>query len=139
MRPGSKQRGQMPGLATLSCNVADTNDVAGLFEAVERDLGDVANVGIGGPTLSAEELPLAEASVMDVNLTGTFDVVHRAIPLIRAAKGTIAIMSSAAGRLAYPIACPMRSPNGDWSAWPRRWRPSLAGMASTSMRSCLAR
>ncbi len=115
----------LPGLRAVPCDVSDTGQVSALFEAVARDLGGldvlVANVGIGGPTLPAEQLPLADwQRVMDVNLTGTFDVTRRAIPLIKASKGTIVIMSSAAGRLAYPNRLPYAV-----SKW------GLVGMART--------
>ena len=101
----------LPGLKAIACDVSDTTQVDALFEAVARDLGGldvlVANVGIGGPTLPADQLPLADwQRVMDINLTGTFDVTRRAIPLIKASKGTIVIMSSAAGRMGYPNRLP---------------------------------
>jgi NAD(P)-dependent dehydrogenase (short-subunit alcohol dehydrogenase family) len=97
----------LPGLMTVPCDVSDPLQVDILFAALERDLGRldvlVANVGIGGPTLPTDQLPLADwQRVTDVNLTGTFDVVRRAIPLLKDSKGTIVIMSSAAGRLGYP-------------------------------------
>lgn len=99
------------GAAFIPCDVSDEVQVDGLFEAVARELGGldvlVANVGIGGPTAPADELPLADwKRVMDVNLNGTFDVTRRAIPLLKASAGTIVIMSSAAGRLAYPNRSP---------------------------------
>jgi NAD(P)-dependent dehydrogenase (short-subunit alcohol dehydrogenase family) len=115
----------LPGLATIACDVSDPLQVDLLFAALERDLGTldvlVANVGIGGPTLPADQLPLADwQRVMDVNLTGTFDVVRRAIPLLKDSKGTIVIMSSAAGRLGYPNRMPYAV-----SKW------GLVGMAKT--------
>jgi len=99
---------EMPGLETLRCDVSRAAEVETLFGAVERDLGGldvlVANVGIGGPTLPTDELPGADwQRVLDINLTGTFEVTRRAIPLLKASGGgTIIIMSSAAGRYGYP-------------------------------------
>ncbi|MBO9671609.1 MAG: SDR family oxidoreductase [Sphingobium sp.] len=115
----------MPGLLAIPCDVSDPIQVDMLFAALARDLGGldvlVANVGIGGPTLPADELPLADwQRVMDVNLTGTFDVTRRAIPLLKQSKGTIVIMSSAAGRLGYPNRMPYAV-----SKW------GLVGMAKT--------
>jgi NAD(P)-dependent dehydrogenase (short-subunit alcohol dehydrogenase family) len=115
----------LPGLITVPCDVSDSRQVDLLFATIERDLGGldvlVANVGIGGPTLPADQLPLADwQRVMDVNLTGTFDVTRRAIPLLKASKGTIVIMSSAAGRLGYPNRMPYAV-----SKW------GLVGMAKT--------
>ena len=98
---------EMPGIATFCCDVSREGDVTALFAALEQELGGldvlVANVGIGGPTLPAEDLPSAQwQRVLDVNLTGTFEVTRRAIPLLKASAGTIIIMSSAAGRYGYP-------------------------------------
>jgi NAD(P)-dependent dehydrogenase (short-subunit alcohol dehydrogenase family) len=115
----------LPGLITVPCDVSDPLQVDLLFAALERDLGGldvlIANVGVGGPTLPTDQLPLADwQRVMDVNLTGTFDVVRRAIPLLKDSKGTIVIMSSAAGRLGYPNRMPYAV-----SKW------GLVGMAKT--------
>ena len=118
-------RAALPGLLALSCDVSIPAQVDALFESVARDLGGldvlVANVGIGGPTLPADQLPLSDwQRVMDVNLTGTFDVTRRAIPLLKQSRGTIVIMSSAAGRLGYPNRIPYAV-----SKW------GLVGMAKT--------
>jgi NAD(P)-dependent dehydrogenase (short-subunit alcohol dehydrogenase family) len=118
-------KAKLPGLAAINCDVSRSVDVDALFEAVARDLGGldvlVANVGIGGPTLPADQLPIADwQRIMDVNLTGTFDVVRRAIPLLKASSGTIIVMSSAAGRLGYPNRLPYAV-----SKW------GLVGMAKT--------
>jgi NAD(P)-dependent dehydrogenase (short-subunit alcohol dehydrogenase family) len=115
----------LPGLMVVPCDVSDPLQVDLLFAALARDLGGldvlVANVGIGGPTLPADQLPLADwQRVMDVNLTGTFDVTRRAVPLLKDSKGTIVIMSSAAGRLGYPNRIPYAV-----SKW------GLVGMAKT--------
>lgn len=115
----------LPGLMTVGCDVSEPAQVDLLFSTVVKDLGGldvlVANVGIGGPTLPADQLPLADwQRVMDVNLTGTFDVTRRAIPLLKQSRGTIVIMSSAAGRLGYPNRIPYAV-----SKW------GLVGMAKT--------
>ena len=98
---------QVPGLKGVPCDVADTPQIDTLFEALERELGGldvlVNNVGIGGPTKPAEELTGAEwRQVLDINLTGTFEVTRRAIPHLKRSAGTIINMSSAAGRYGYP-------------------------------------
>ncbi len=101
----------LPGIATALCDVAEIAQVEALFTAVERALGGldvlVNNVGIGGPTQPAETLSSADwQRVMDVNLTGTFEITRRAIPLLRQSKGAIIVMSSAAGRYGYPNRLP---------------------------------
>jgi NAD(P)-dependent dehydrogenase (short-subunit alcohol dehydrogenase family) len=100
-------RSSMPGLLAVACDVSSTTDIERLFGAVAEQLGRldvlVNNVGIGGPTASAEELSNEDwQRVLDVNLTGTFAVTQRAIPLLKASAGTIITMSSAAGRYGYP-------------------------------------
>ena len=100
-------RAALPGLRTVRCDVSRIADIEALFGAVDAELGRldvlVNNVGIGGPTLPAEQLPSAEwQRVLDINLTGTFEVTRRAIPLLRQSAGTIINMSSAAGRYGYP-------------------------------------
>ena len=59
-----------------------------LFADVERELGGldvlVNNAGVAGPTASVEDYD-AEAwnSVLAVNLTATFVITQRAIPLLK--------------------------------------------------------
>ena len=96
-----------PGMVGTSCDVSQAGDIERLFATVSDKLGGldvlVNNVGIGGPTAPAEELASADwQRVMDINLTGTFEVTRRAIPLLKASAGTIITMSSAAGRYGYP-------------------------------------
>ena len=97
----------MPGLLAVPCDVSDVAQIDTLFEAVTNQLGGldvlVNNVGIGGPTAPAEELSGEDwRRVLDINLTGTFEVTRRAIPLLKPSAGTIINMSSAAGRYGYP-------------------------------------
>jgi NAD(P)-dependent dehydrogenase (short-subunit alcohol dehydrogenase family) len=64
----------------------------------------VNNAGIAGPTAPVDEYaPEAWDAVVAVNLTGTFDVTRRAIPLLKESPaGSIVVMSSLAGRFGYP-------------------------------------
>jgi NAD(P)-dependent dehydrogenase (short-subunit alcohol dehydrogenase family) len=68
----------------------------------------VNNAGIGGPTAPVHEVDPSEwDAVLRVNLTGAFDVTRTAIPLlIRAGRGVIINMASAAGRFGYPNRSP---------------------------------
>jgi NAD(P)-dependent dehydrogenase (short-subunit alcohol dehydrogenase family) len=96
-----------PALVAVSCDVADIAQVEALFVAVAGNLGGldvlVNNVGIGGPTTPADQLASKDwQRVLDVNLTGTFEVTRRAIPLLKESVGVIIVLSSAAGRMGYP-------------------------------------
>jgi NAD(P)-dependent dehydrogenase (short-subunit alcohol dehydrogenase family) len=64
----------------------------------------VNNAGISGPTAPIQDIDTDQwEQVLQVNLTGTFNVTKNAIPhLIRSGKGVIIMMSSAAGRFGYP-------------------------------------
>jgi len=102
---------ETPGLTGIPCDVADPAQIDALFATLATTLGGldvlVNNVGIGGPTLPADELPSAEwQRVLDINLTGTFEITRRAIPLLKQTAGTIIVMSSAAGRFGYPNRLP---------------------------------
>jgi NAD(P)-dependent dehydrogenase (short-subunit alcohol dehydrogenase family) len=104
--------GELPGLITRRCNVGDRADVTAMVADAAQRLGGVDvlvnNAGIGGPTKPVHELDPADwDAVLQVNLTGTFDVTRHAIPhLIRAGSGVIINMSSAAGRFGYPNRSP---------------------------------
>jgi NAD(P)-dependent dehydrogenase (short-subunit alcohol dehydrogenase family) len=99
--------GAMPGLLTQQCTVGDRPQVAAMVvDAVQRlgGLDVLVNcAGIGGPTRSVRDLDPADwDAVVRVNLTGTFDVTHNAIPhLIKSECGVILNLSSAAGRFGY--------------------------------------
>lgn len=102
---------EMPSLLATPCDVADVAQIDALFATLHERLGGldvlVNNVGIGGPTLPADQLPSEDwQRVLDINLTGTFEVTRRAIPLLKASAGTIIVMSSAAGRFGYPNRLP---------------------------------
>jgi len=102
-----KALADVPGLRGTPCDCAKAADVDALFATLDAQLGGldclVNNVGIGGPTQPADQLASEDwQRVMDINLTGTFEVTRRAIPLLKASAGTIITMSSAAGRYGYP-------------------------------------
>lgn len=102
---------EMPSLLATPCDVADVAQIDALFATLDERLGGldvlINNVGIGGPTLPADQLPSEDwQRVLDINLTGTFEVTRRAIPLLKASAGTIIVMSSAAGRFGYPNRLP---------------------------------
>lgn len=88
-------------------DVSRLESVEALFTDLQQEAGGldvlVNMAGIGGPTVPAEDLDLQEwEAILGVNLTGTFQVTQRAIPLLKqSAAGTIVTMSSLAGRFGY--------------------------------------
>jgi NAD(P)-dependent dehydrogenase (short-subunit alcohol dehydrogenase family) len=90
------------------CDITDPAAVTTLFQDLARELGGlevlVNNAGIAGPTAPVEAYSRDEwDAVIAVNLSGTFDVTRRAIPLLKeAGGGSIIVMSSLAGRFGYP-------------------------------------
>jgi len=97
-----------PSITTTEGDVARPADLDRLFSDVCKQLGGldvlVNNAGIAGTTASVAEYPLETwSAVVDINLTGTFMVTQRAIPLLQeSAAGSIIVMSSLAGRFGYP-------------------------------------
>lgn len=107
----ARAQAEMPNLVPVRCDAAQTSEIDAMFETLAREFGRldvlVNNVGIGGPTCPAEQISSADwQSVLDINLTGTFEVTRRAIPMLRQSAGTIIVMSSAAGRYGYPNRLP---------------------------------
>ena len=99
---------ELPGLVTGLCDVSEREQIERMVTDAAQALGGIDvlinNAGIAGPTAPVAELdPEAWEKVLQVNLTGTFNVTRLVIPhLIRAGGGAIINMSSAAGRFGYP-------------------------------------
>jgi len=93
-------------------DVAKPADVDRLFSDVERKLGGldvlVNNAGIAGPTARVEDIrPEDWDRCIAVDLNGMFYCTRKAMPMIKAAGGgSIINLSSAAGRLAFPMRTP---------------------------------
>lgn len=89
-------------------DVGKPADLDVLFDEVADTLGGldvlVNNAGIAGATAPVEEYPVDTwHAVVGVNLTGTFLVTQRAIPLLKQSPAaSILVMSSLAGRFGYP-------------------------------------
>ena len=105
---GLERLGQeIPGVLTARCDIANRADIHRMMAAAVVALGGldvlVNNAGIAGPPAPVEEVrPDDWDQVVQVNLTGTFDVTRLAIPhLKQSAAGVIIIISSAAGRFGY--------------------------------------
>ena len=95
-------------MGTTVCDVSDPRAVGRLFEEAQSSLGGldalVNNAGVAGPTAPCENVALGDwERTLAVNLTGQFLCAQRAIPLLKAsANGSIANLSSAAGRFGFP-------------------------------------
>ncbi|MDZ4729787.1 MAG: SDR family oxidoreductase [Xanthomonadales bacterium] len=102
----------LPGATGSVADVADIDQVAALFDDVERVYGRldvlVNNAGIAGPVSRFEDIsPQDWNRTIEVDLNGVFYVTRLAIPLLRrAGGGSIINLSSTAGL----FGCPMRAP-----------------------------
>jgi len=96
-----------PDVHTICSDVANEQDVAAMFAAVEKVLGGldvlINNAGVAGPTAYTEDINKADWDhTLAVNITGQFLCVQRAIPLLKASEsGVIINLSSAAGHLGF--------------------------------------
>jgi NAD(P)-dependent dehydrogenase (short-subunit alcohol dehydrogenase family) len=103
---------RLPGVTQSRTDVADAAQVDAMFDDLQARGGtlDVRgnNAGIAGPTARLEDTSLAEwDQTIAVNLTGSFLCARRAVPLLKAAGGgAIVNLSSAAGRLGFPLRTP---------------------------------
>jgi NAD(P)-dependent dehydrogenase (short-subunit alcohol dehydrogenase family) len=101
-----------PGVGTTVADVSEEKGVDHLFGEAGKFLGGldilINNAGIAGPTGAVETLSLADwRHTLDVNITGQFLCVKKAVPLLRqAGGGCIVNLSSAAGRFGFPRRTP---------------------------------
>jgi len=98
---------EIANLKTGLCDVSKRPDIERMVSACVAALGGldvlVNNAGIAGPTAPVETLDPDEwERVMQVDLTGTFNVTRCAIPHLKKSRaGVIINMSSVAGRFGY--------------------------------------
>jgi NAD(P)-dependent dehydrogenase (short-subunit alcohol dehydrogenase family) len=103
---------EIPEIGRSLADVADPDQVARLFEDVQRNLGGldilINNAGIAGPTAATEDCAIEDwRQTLGVNLDGAFLCLRRAIPMIKAAgAGSIVNISSTAGLYGYPLRAP---------------------------------
>ena len=96
----------------VKADVANLADVDKLFEEVKKNLGGldvlVNNAGVAGPTAKVEDIkPEDWDRCIAVDLNGMFYCTRKAMPMIKSAGGgSIINLSSAAGRLAFPMRTP---------------------------------
>jgi NAD(P)-dependent dehydrogenase (short-subunit alcohol dehydrogenase family) len=95
-----------------AADVANRKDVARLFKEAIESLGGldvlVNNAGIAGPTGRVEDIDPAEWDrCLAINITGQFNCARLAVPHLRKSKNpSIVNLSSAAGRLGFPMRTP---------------------------------
>ena len=101
-----------PGIGATVADVSAPGDVERFFDEALSHLGGldilVNNAGIAGPASPVEEMDVEGFKrCVDVNLTGAFLCVRRAVPAIKAAGGgAIILMSSNAGTMGLPFRAP---------------------------------
>jgi NAD(P)-dependent dehydrogenase (short-subunit alcohol dehydrogenase family) len=101
-----------PKVTRSAADVADRKDVARLFKEALESLGGldvlVNNAGIAGPTGRVEDIDPAEWDrCLAINITGQFNCARLAVPHLRKSKNpSIVNLSSAAGRLGFPMRTP---------------------------------
>jgi NAD(P)-dependent dehydrogenase (short-subunit alcohol dehydrogenase family) len=99
--------GEITGLKYGICDVSKRADIERMVAECAQALGGldvlVNNAGISGPTAPVENMDPDEwERVMQVDLTGTFNVTRLAIPHLKKSQaGVIINMSSVAGRFGY--------------------------------------
>jgi len=100
------------GIGAAVADVAAPAAVERLFTEALAALGGldilISNAGIAGPAAPVEDMDVDDfRRCLDVNLTGAFLCVRRAVPAIKAAGGgSIVLMSSNAGTMGLPFRAP---------------------------------
>jgi NAD(P)-dependent dehydrogenase (short-subunit alcohol dehydrogenase family) len=108
----AEARQQLPAVTQTLADVARLEDVERLFRDVEKHLQGldvlVNNAGIAGPTGKVEDIrPEDWDRCIAVDLNGMFYCTRKAMPMIKkAGGGSVINLSSAAGRLAFPMRTP---------------------------------
>lgn len=103
---------KLPQVTQSRTDVSSESQVDAMFADLAARWGGldvlVNNAGIAGPTAKVEDTDLAAwEQTIAINLTGTFLCTRRAVPLLKAAGGgSIVNLSSAAGRLGFPLRTP---------------------------------
>jgi NAD(P)-dependent dehydrogenase (short-subunit alcohol dehydrogenase family) len=101
-----------PKLKASLCDVADRDAVTRFIDSAAGALGGldclINNAGIAGPTGRVDEIPPEEWDhTLAVNITGQFNCVRAALRhLVKSSNPSIINLSSAAGRLGFPLRTP---------------------------------
>ncbi len=103
---------EQPAFGTIACDVSDPDQIDRFFDAATAWLGGldvlVNNAGVAGPTAPVEDIATDDwQRTIAVNINSHFYGARRAVPLLKAAGGgCIVNLSSAAGRLGFPLRSP---------------------------------
>lgn len=103
---------ERPDITATYADVSNLADVDRLFDDVRRRLGGldvlVNNAGIAGPTGRIEDIKVEDwERCIAIDLNSLFYCTRLAMPMIKAAGGgSIISLSSAAGRLGFPLRSP---------------------------------
>ena len=101
-----------PNITRSTCDVSDRRQVAKLFREALAALKGldvlVNNAGIAGPTGKVDEIaPEDWDRCLAIDITGQFNCTRLAVPHLRKSKNaSIVNLSSAAGRLGFPLRTP---------------------------------
>ena len=101
-----------PGILTYVCDVADRDATSEFVALASRDMGGldtlVNNAGIAGPTGPVEDIAPEEWDrCISICLTGQFNAVRAAVPLLRQSSNASVInISSLAGRVGFRLRTP---------------------------------
>ena len=101
-----------PKITRTVCDVSDRKQVAKLFREALAALKGldvlVNNAGIAGPTGKVDEIAPEEWDrCLAIDITGQFNCTRLAVPYLRKSKNaSIVNLSSAAGRLGFPLRTP---------------------------------
>ena len=101
---GQAVASRLPGAIYVQADIAERKDRKRLLAVVEKDLGRLDHlVNNAGTTVVVPHEDLFGVSeddfrrILEVNLIGTWDLSRRAIPLLRATRGSILNVTSIAG------------------------------------------
>jgi NAD(P)-dependent dehydrogenase (short-subunit alcohol dehydrogenase family) len=112
VKPALDETVEALGVTATLCDVSDLKQVDQLFADVKRHLSGldvlINNAGVAGPTGKVEEISVEDwRRCIDIDLNGMFYCTRLAMPLLKAAGGgSIVNLSSAAGRLGFPLRTP---------------------------------
>ena len=89
--------GTMPNCRALPCDVTDESQVKALFSSISKldVLVNCAGIGLVGSVEETEQVDFER--LFRVNVTGTFLMIKAAVPLVKAANGSILNIGSVAG------------------------------------------